>query len=163
MKTVKTIRTQLACLGVAACCAVYLASCNRDRPEGHSPRKIGSHPPRPPDDRFAAPDAGAAREREQFEQSMRETADAFWREMLALEGAVAQLPAPQRAEVRQRLAEVEQMLAAFRAQIAGMEKAGATQWPAYRKAVLGSSLYVKGHLNRAAEGVAPAEGVAGSQ
>lgn len=157
MKTVKTLRTRLARLGVAAGCAVCLSSCDGDRPERTSQREHASPAPGPPEDRFDPEDAQAARERTQFEKSMRETADTFSQEMQDLKAAVAQLPAPRREEGERMVAELEQMLAGFREQIAGMEKAEATQWADYRKAVLGSSLNVKGHLNRAAERVVPEE------
>jgi hypothetical protein len=163
VKPVKTIRTQLTCLCVAACCAGHLASCNRDGPERTAPRHNEPGSTVRPDDQFATQDAEAARERAQFESSMRETADAFSQEMRALKTAIAALPASRQEEGRQRIAELEQMLAGFKAQIAAMEKAGGVQWAGYRKAVLGSSLHVKGHLNRAAELVAPAEAEAGPQ
>jgi hypothetical protein len=165
MKTVHTIRTQLACLCVAACCVVYLCACKPDRPQRDAPRENESRAPGQPGDRLATEDAQAVWERAQFEKSMRETADTFSREMQALKAAAAQLSAPEQEEGAQMVAELEEMLAGFRAQIAAMEKAEGIQWADYQKAVLGSSLEVKGHLNRAAERVAPeeAQAEAGSQ
>jgi hypothetical protein len=157
MKTTKTTRTQLAGLCLAGWCVIAGAACDRYRPQQTptTQREPEPDPAERPDERLAAEAAGAARERALFEENMRETADAFSREMQALQAAVAQLPAPRQAEEKQMLAELEQMLAAFRAQIAGLEKAGAAHWTDHRKAVLGSSLNVQGHLNRAAERVAP--------
>ena len=163
MKTVKTILPQLACL--AAFCAVYLSSCNQDQPQRNPQRENESHAPGHPEGRFVTKDAQAAQERAQFEKSMRETADTFSQEMQDLKAAIAQLPAPKQEEGEQMVAELEKMLTGFKEQVAGMEKAEGTRWADYQKAVLGSSLKVKGQLNRAAELVAPeeAEAEAGSQ
>jgi uncharacterized protein YicC (UPF0701 family) len=144
--------------------AISLAACDRERPQRTTQRANEPDSTVRPDDRLATEDAEAARERARFEQSMRETADAFSQEMQHLKAAVAGLPAPQQEEGERLVAELENMLAAFREQIARMEKTAGTQWADHRKAVLGSSLNVKGHLNRAAERVAPpaAEAAAGS-
>jgi hypothetical protein len=163
MKTIKTIRIPLACLCMAGWWAISLASCGRDRPERTAQRENQPGSTVRPGDRYVTEDAEAAREKARFAKTMRETANTFSQEMQGLKAAVAGLPAPRQEEGAQLVAELEQMLAAFEAQIAGMEKVEGTQWAGYLKAVLDSSLNVKGHLNRAAERVAPAEVEAGSQ
>jgi|GEM_PF-3205049 len=163
MKIGKTIRIKLACLCVAGWWAIALAACDRDRSERTTHLDNEPDPTVRPGDRLATEDAGAARERAQFEKTMRETADAFSQEMQELKAAVAQLPAPRQQECDPLVAELEKMLAAFEEQLTGMEKADQTQWADHRKAVLDGSLNVKGHLNRAAERAAPGKAAAGPQ
>lgn len=154
MKTRKTLRTQLAGLCLAALCAGVWPSCDRKRTQRTEQRE---NQPGPSGDWFATEDAETAGERARFEQSMRETADAFESETRGLKNAIARLPSPRREEGDRLVADLEKKLAGFRVQIADMEKAEGAYWADCCKAVLGSSLDVKGHLNRAAELVTSGE------
>jgi len=96
-------------------------------------------------------DAEVARERAQFEENMRETANAFSSQMQDLKAAVARLPAQQQERGEKMIAQMEKKLAEFKEQLADLEKAEGMRWADYRDILLGSSLDIKQYFARAEE------------
>ncbi|MBD0254463.1 MAG: hypothetical protein ICV83_01990 [Cytophagales bacterium] len=154
MKTTINLPARLLSALVAG--LLSLAACDWDRPENTTQRENEPDSVAELDDRAHLPEAEIARERATFEKNMHETAQAFARRMQALEASVAKLPEGKQRQGEQMVAEMEKKLAAFKEQLAGMEKAEGKLWADYRNKLLGSSLDIKQHFARAEEWVSEA-------